>query len=55
MNWQGNRYTLQNAFLLEAQRQYTLTVKLKKTQSGFDIGIEGWDILPEDFGGIIGG
>lgn len=55
VNWQGNRYTLQNAFLLEAQRQYTLTVKLKKTQSGFDIGIEGWDILPEDFGGIIGG
>lgn len=55
VDWQGNRYTLQNAFRLEAQRQYTLTVKLKKTQSGFDIGIEGWDILPEDFGGIIGG
>lgn len=55
VDWQGNRYTLQNAFRLEAQRQYTLTVKLKKTQSGFDIGIDGWDIIPEDFGGTIGG
>ncbi len=55
VEWLGNRYTLQNAFLLEAKRQYNLTVKLKKTQSGFDIGIDGWDILPEDFGGIIGG
>jgi hypothetical protein len=30
-------------------------VKLKKTQSGFDIGITGWDIIDEDFGGVIGG
>lgn len=55
VDWQGNQYTLQNSFRLEARRQYTLTVKLKKTKSGFDIGIAGWDILPEDFGGIIGG
>lgn len=55
IDWRGNKYVLQNSFTLEAQRQYTLTVKLKKTKSGFDIGIEGWDILPEDFGGIIGG
>lgn len=55
VNWNGNRYNLQNSFLLEHARQYTLTVKLKKTKSGFDIGIEGWDIIPEDFGGVIGG
>lgn len=55
VDWQGNKYTLQNSFKLESRRQYTLTVKLKKTKSGFDIGIEGWDILPEDFGGTIGG
>jgi hypothetical protein len=46
---------LQNAFKLEPKRQYTLTVKLKKTESGFDVGIEGWDILDEDFGGTVGG
>ena len=55
VDWLGNKYTLQNSFLLEARKQYTLTVKLKKTKSGFDIGIEGWDILPDDFGGVIGG
>ena len=55
VNWKGNLYVLQNAFKLEACRQYTLTVKLKKTKSGFDIGIAGWDIIDEDFGGTIGG
>ena len=53
--WNGNKYKVQNSFRLEAKRQYTLTLTLKKTKSGFDIGIEGWDIVPEDFGGIIGG
>lgn len=55
IDWKGNVYTLQNSFKLEAERQYTLTVKLKKSKSGFDVGIEGWDIIGEDFGGVIGG
>ena len=55
VDWKGNRYNLQNSFLLEAHRQYNITVKLKKTESGFDIGIDGWDIIEEDFGGTVGG
>lgn len=55
INWRGNVYTLQNSFKLEGTRQYSLTIKLKKTKSGFDIGIVGWDIIEEDFGGTIGG
>ena len=55
VDWKGNKYTLQNSFILEAKRQYSLTVKLKKSKSGFDIGIAGWDIIGEDFGGVIGG
>lgn len=55
VNWKGNVYTLQNAYKLEAGRQYNITVKLKKTKSGFDVGIVGWDIIGEDFGGTIGG
>lgn len=55
VNWKGNLYTIQNSFKLESGRQYNLTVKLKKTQGGFDIGIAGWDIIGEDFGGVIGG
>ena len=53
--WNGSLYTLQNAFKLESKRQYSLTVKLKKTESGFDVGIDGWDIIGEDFGGTVGG
>ena len=55
IDWNGNPYTLQSAFRLESRKEYKLTVKLKKTAGGFDIGIEGWDIIDEDFGGIIGG
>lgn len=55
VNWKGNVYTLQNSYRLEAGRQYNITVRLKKTKSGFDVGIAGWDIIGEDFGGIIGG
>lgn len=55
IDWKGNKYTLQKSFTLDPQRQYSLTVKLKKTKSGFDIGISGWEILDEDFGGEIGG
>lgn len=53
--WNGSPYTLQNAFKLEPKRQYSLTVKLKKTEGGFDVGIDGWDIIGEDFGGTVGG
>ena len=54
VDWNGNNYTLQNSFLLEAKRQYKLTIRLNKTQGGLDIGISGWDIIDEDFGGIVG-
>ena len=53
--WNGSPYTLQNAFKLEPKRQYSLTIKLKKTESGVDIGVDGWDIIGEDFGGTVGG
>ena len=52
---QGSQYVLQRSFLLEAKRQYTLTVKISKKAGVFDIGIAGWDIIDEDFGGTIGG
>lgn len=55
INCNGNVYTLQNSYKLEASRQYNITVRLKKTKSGFDVGIVGWDIIGEDFGGTIGG
>lgn len=55
VTWLGNVYTLQNSYRLEAGRKYNITVRVKKTKSGFDVGIVGWDIIGEDFGGTIGG
>jgi len=54
INWNGTSYTLQKSFLLESRKQYQLTVKLNKTQGSLDIGIDGWDIIDEDFGGTVG-
>lgn len=55
VDWRGNIYTLQNSYRLEPGRQYNININLKKTKSGFDIGIVGWDIIGENFGGTIGG
>ena len=54
IDWDGNIYNLQSAFKLESRKEYKITVKLKKTAGGFDIGIDGWDIIDEDFGGTVG-
>lgn len=54
IDWNGNPYTLQTAFKLESHKEYKLVVKLKKTAGGFDIGIDGWDIIDKDFGGTVG-
>lgn len=54
INWNNNNYTLDKSFLLEANKQYTITIKLKKTQGGLDVGIENWDVIDEDFGGTVG-
>lgn len=54
VDWNNNSYTLQNSFKLEPKKQYKLTIKLNKTQGGLDIGISGWDIIDEDFGGTVG-
>lgn len=55
IDWMGMQYVLQTAMKLSPNKKYTLTVKLKKTESGFDVGIDGWDIVDEDFGGTVGG
>ena len=54
VEWNGNSYILQNSFKLEAKKQYRLTIRLNKTQGGLDVGIDGWDIIDEDFGGTVG-
>lgn len=51
VEWNDDRYTIQQSFKLEAQKQYRLTVKLSKLQEGLDVNIDGWDDDGEDSGG----
>ena len=53
--WKDNPFVVQNAFKLESKKRYTLTVKLRNIEGGFNVGIGGWDIVEEDFGGRVGG
>ncbi len=55
VEWNGNRYTKQQSFKLEAKKQYRLTIKLNKSQEGLDVGIDGWDDDGEDLGGTAEG
>ena len=55
VEWNGNRYTIQQSFKLEAKKQYRLTIKLNKSQEGLDVGIDGWDDDGEDLGGTAEG
>lgn len=51
IDYNGTQYTVQNSFKAESGRQYTVTLKLNKQSSGLNVGISGWDIIEEDFGG----
>lgn len=54
IDWNGNPYILQSAFKLDSHKEYRLVIRLKKTAGGLDVGIDGWDIIDEDFGGTVG-
>lgn len=51
IDYNGSLYSVQNSFNAESGRQYTITLKLNKQSSGLNVGISGWDIVEEDFGG----
>lgn len=51
IHWLGKVYTLQKAFEFEAGRKYNLTVSLKRPDDGLNVGIVGWGVSDEDFGG----
>lgn len=53
VTWNGANYTLTRAMTFESGKQYTITVTLKKTSGGINIGIGDWDVVDEDFGGTV--
>lgn len=53
VTWNNANYTLTRAMTFESGKQYTITVTMKKTSGGINIGIGDWDVVDEDFGGTV--
>lgn len=52
IEWNGSEYVFQNSFDAESGKLYKITLKVNKTNAGINVGIAGWDISDEDFGGV---
>lgn len=53
VTWNNANYTLTRAMTFESGKQYNITVTLKKTSGGINIGIGDWEVIDEDFGGTV--
>lgn len=54
VEWGDVVYVLQRSIAFEAHRSYDLTVSInKKEATGLNIGISGWDIDDQDYGGVV--
>lgn len=53
VTWNNANYTLTRAMTFESGKQYTITVTMKKTSGGINIGIGDWEVVDEDFGGTV--
>ena len=54
VEWGDVVYVLQRSIAFEAHRSYDLTVTInKKEATGLNIGISGWDIDDQDYGGVV--
>ena len=48
-----NEYELRRTMTFEPGREYTFTVVLQRSEGGVNVGIGSWDVIDEDFGGIV--
>ena len=46
-------YLLKQSMTFVSGKQHTCTITVEKTSQGINIGIGGWDVDDEDFGGIV--
>lgn len=46
-------YKLRRTITFERGKEYTLTVTIQRTEGGVNVGIGSWDVVDEDFGGIV--
>lgn len=53
VTWNGGDYILTRGITFEPGKSYSLTVNLKKTQGGINVGIGDWEDAGEDYGGTV--
>lgn len=46
-------YYLTRSMTFESGKQYTFTITIQKTSGDIEIGIGSWDVVDEDFGGVV--
>lgn len=51
--WGGSNYTLKRAMTFASGKQYKLSLTLRKTAGGINVGIIGWEDTGEDYGGAV--
>lgn len=46
-------YKLRKTISFEKGKEYTFTVTIQRTEGGVSVGIGSWDVVGEDFGGVV--
>ena len=46
-------YKLRRTISFEKGKEYTFTVTIQRTEGGVSVGIGSWDVVGEDFGGVV--
>lgn len=46
-------YKLRRTVVFEKGKEYTFTVTIQRTEGGVSVGIGSWDLVGEDFGGVV--
>ena len=46
-------YKLRKTMDLEGGKEYTFTVTVQRTEAGVNVGVSSWDVVDQDFGGIV--
>ena len=46
-------YKLRRTITFEKGKEYTFTVTIQRTEDGVNVGIGSWDVVSEDYGGVV--
>lgn len=49
----GSVYKLRRTIAFERGKEYTFTVTIQRVEGGINVGVGSWDVVDEDFGGVV--